>query len=538
MSHRQWWLIASVGVILLALVSLLSRPLIPVDETRYITVAWEMWDRGQFLVPYLNGEFYDHKPPALFWLMHAGWAITGVNEWWPRLIGPLATLLCLWLLMRLGSRLWPERPGIGRVGALMFLSIWFIAFYQTALMFDMPLLAAVAWAWLSLVNASRTGLSRHWLGFAAALGTGLLVKGPVVFVYTLPVALAIRWWAPVDAPRFVRTKALWIALVAVAIPGLWLAAAWWDGSGDYFRKLLLDQTVSRVSGEMGHPRPWYWYLPLLVLLPFPWTLWWPAWRAMGKTLGNLEDRSNRFLVVSMGATLLVLSLVGGKQVHYLIPLLAMLSLALSSGLHLPRWQASRLQMLFPALFMSPLILLIVVVAGRWAGVDLRAGLAEVPWWSLLVLTLIPMGLMLSPQRDPVLAARRLGLASLVFCAMVMAVVFPIVRPIYDLSAAGEYIGHQQLQGRPIIYVGNYQGEFGFFGRLRLPVVELPPALAERWIREHPDGLVVSRLKRLRLEGEPRPEYQQRYKTDTLLMFEAAELVSTGSGLREPTSNEY
>ena len=538
MSHRQWWLMAIGGVGILAIISLFLRPLIAVDETRYITVAWEMWDRGQFLVPYLNGEFYDHKPPALFWLIHAGWAITGVNEWWPRLIGPLSTLLSLWLLMRLGSRLWPERPGIGRVGALMFLGSWFIAFYQTALMFDMPLLATIALAWLCLVNAAHTGLKRYWVGFGVALGLGLLVKGPVALVYTLPVAFAFRWWAPVDAPTFAPASAAWIALLALAVPGLWLAAAWWHGSEAYFSKLLLDQTLNRVSGEMGHPRPWHWYLPLLVLLPFPWTLWWPAWRCLGKTLGNMEDRANRFLVVAMGATLLILSLVGGKQVHYLIPLSALFSLALSRGLHDPRWRVSRHHMLVPALVMSPLLIMVIILAGKAAGVDLRAGIAEIPLWSLALLTLIPISLMLSPPSDPVLAARRLAAASLTFCAIAMLVIYPIVRPVYDLAAAGDYVGRQQARGRPVIYVGNYQGEFGFFGRLRQPVIELSPELAERWIDQHPDGLVVSRLKRLRLEGEPRPEYQQRYRSDTLLMFRAAELVSTGSGLREPTSNEY
>ena len=46
------------------------RPLLPVDETRYLAVAWEMWRDGNFLVPHLNGETYSHKPPLLFWLMH------------------------------------------------------------------------------------------------------------------------------------------------------------------------------------------------------------------------------------------------------------------------------------------------------------------------------------------------------------------------------------------------------------------------------------------------------------------------------------
>ncbi len=42
------------------------RPVLPVDETRYLAVAWEMWFRDDFIVPYLNGEPYHHKPPCFF----------------------------------------------------------------------------------------------------------------------------------------------------------------------------------------------------------------------------------------------------------------------------------------------------------------------------------------------------------------------------------------------------------------------------------------------------------------------------------------
>ena len=43
--------------------ALALRPLLPIDETRYLTVAWEMWLDGSYLVPHLNGEIYTHKPP-------------------------------------------------------------------------------------------------------------------------------------------------------------------------------------------------------------------------------------------------------------------------------------------------------------------------------------------------------------------------------------------------------------------------------------------------------------------------------------------
>ena len=75
-------------LILLA-ATLTTRPLLPIDETRYLSVAWEMWLEGEILVPQLNGQAYSHKPPLLFWLINAGWAAFGVNEWWPRLVAPL-----------------------------------------------------------------------------------------------------------------------------------------------------------------------------------------------------------------------------------------------------------------------------------------------------------------------------------------------------------------------------------------------------------------------------------------------------------------
>ena len=53
-----------VAFILLVPVVLLLPPL-PIDETRYLTVAWEMRRTGEFLVPHLNGLPYAHKPPLI-----------------------------------------------------------------------------------------------------------------------------------------------------------------------------------------------------------------------------------------------------------------------------------------------------------------------------------------------------------------------------------------------------------------------------------------------------------------------------------------
>ena len=44
-------------------VFIFTLPLLPIDETRYVTVAWEMRQSGHWLLPTLNGEPYDLDEP-------------------------------------------------------------------------------------------------------------------------------------------------------------------------------------------------------------------------------------------------------------------------------------------------------------------------------------------------------------------------------------------------------------------------------------------------------------------------------------------
>ena len=61
-TDRTPWVWTGLWIVVMA-AAVLTRPLMPVDETRYLAVAWEMWLGGDYLVPHLNGETYSHKPP-------------------------------------------------------------------------------------------------------------------------------------------------------------------------------------------------------------------------------------------------------------------------------------------------------------------------------------------------------------------------------------------------------------------------------------------------------------------------------------------
>ena len=95
--------LALLGFAAVALAGVLLRPALPIDETRYLAVAWEMWARGDWLVPTKNFALYAHKPPLLFWTMNLAWSLTGVSEVAARLVGPGFAVLCLLLT---GATVW------------------------------------------------------------------------------------------------------------------------------------------------------------------------------------------------------------------------------------------------------------------------------------------------------------------------------------------------------------------------------------------------------------------------------------------------
>ena len=99
--------VAALLIAAVAVTGLFTRPLLAIDETRYAAVALDMLQRGDWLVPHLNGAPYSHKPPLLFWLVRLGWKVIGVHEAWARLVGPMAGIIAVSLVAALARVLWP-----------------------------------------------------------------------------------------------------------------------------------------------------------------------------------------------------------------------------------------------------------------------------------------------------------------------------------------------------------------------------------------------------------------------------------------------
>lgn len=521
---------------LLVASALIWRPLLPIDETRYLSVAWDMWRHGDWLALHVNGQPYSDKPPLLFWLIDAGWLLVGAHGWWARLVAPLAGLATLFLTAHLGRRLWPGEAGaqVARLAPVILLGTLLWTLFTTLTMFDT---LVAFFAVLGLEGLVLAGRGRGLRGFAllgVAIGLGVLSKGPVILVYLLPAALLAPLWLEGDgrpAWRGWYLGTLGAVLLGAAIALAWALPAAQAGGPAYADQILWHQTSGRMVQSFAHRRPFWWYLPLLPALLFPWALWPSLWRGVGRAF-RAGDGGLRLCLICFCTGLIVFSAVSGKQVHYLLPLLPAVALLLARSLT-ERPPSGREQAL-ASLVLAFLGLFLVAAPYVLALRPDLAGHAAVPPWFALVAVPIGIGLALlgfvvwryRPSGSAG-AVRALALLSIGALLLVQIVGMPKAAADYDVVPAARILHRIESQGRPIAFVGAYHAEFQFTGRLTRPIAVIPPSALKSWVRQHPNGVVVLIKLDYGLPPGQVPLYISPDRGRTLVIWTAAALAGAG-----------
>lgn len=501
-------------ILLIGVYSLYARPIFPIDETRYLTVAWEMWQSHSFLVPLLNGHPYSAKSPMLFWLIHLGWAVFGVNDWWPRLIQPALAIVDGWLTVRLARSLWPQSPGIAYCAPWLLGSCIYWLAFSTMVMFDLLLGACVLLAALGVWQAVREDRPAAWLLVGLALGLGLLAKGPVMFVHLLPVMLLLPLWnegEPAGRSGAAHYGGVVIALlIGSALALIWALPAAYVGGTDYARLILWQESGGYVVHSFSHQRPWWWYLPLLPFMLMPWTIEVPVWRALQRSFTATGDAGIRFCAILVLADVILFSLISGKQPHYLLPALPFLSLIIARGLQALPPQPLRLRPL--ALLLLLLGFALLIVPHTRLAVGVTTWLAYIRGYWALPPLLLGVILWLRRWRDQDQALRAACLACALGVLTFIGGFLHASLAVYDLRPVALQLAQLEAAGQPWAFIGNYQGEFQFLGRLpRAPVEFESPARAWAWLRAHPQGLVVAEMTHRQQVGRPPPTWIFPYR---------------------------
>ncbi len=527
-NDKALWLLLA-GWAAFAVASVWLRPLWPVDETRYASVAWEMWLRGDFLVPHINGEPYSHKPPLLFWLIQAGWALFGVNDWWPRLVAPLCALGAVPLLFRLEKLLWNEKQTTHSwvlFGTLLF------AGFVTLVMFDLLLMLCALVAMIGVVELSRGEVNGGkfkgvlWLG--AGIGLGVLAKGPVILLHVLPAAVVAPWWAPQLKGRLVRwyVDLLLGVLLGAAIALAWALPAAVAGGEAYRNAIFWGQTAGRVSDSFAHRAAWWHYLPLLPLILFPWFVWPRFWKGI-----SVKDEGQKFLLAWLVLTVIGFSLVSGKQAKYLVPMLPAFALLVSHVLATAKYSARWWEMLAPALGFLALPAFLLYLRSRPEGMKLPEWAAEIPLWPIALLVLAAPILLFFSKKPIATQVRALAFAMLAAFAVVGAGVIPAFVPYSDPGPAARHLAALQEAKVPLAHLGKYHATYNFVGRLRTPIDILDGPELKAWVAAHPAGQVITVERSRHAAPGAAPDYQAPFRGAWLQVWRGATLLVARPELR-------
>jgi 4-amino-4-deoxy-L-arabinose transferase-like glycosyltransferase len=484
---RQPWLQIPPAFWMLLLIPLLTiLPPVPIDETRYLSVAWEMRQTGSWVTLHLNGVPYFDKPPLLFWLINASWSLFGVSLWAARLMVVLCGVGCVALCQWLDRLLAPgdaPRAGWFLLGSL------FLVLFSSVVMFDVLLCLCVLLGFVSMASYVRSGNRLALLGLFAAAALGVLAKGPVALLHLAGPILLAPWWSAVGERR-VSWKSV-LAMLVVALLGGLPALAWAQAAVHYLseadaNELLLRQTAGRVVQSFAHNRSLWWYLPWLPLLLLPWTLL-LRWRHVRRAAGVWRhSREARFGTAASLPAFLAFCVVSGKQLHYLLPLLPGVAMLLTA------WLRSDAQLLsIRRLWVLWAVLVGVLVWAMFGAEPLGRGSMQrgtaLGLYAVSGALLLLGALYLWIRRAPAVE-HRAGFTALLLVLALLPLIRLQALGALDMRDLAYRVVELRAKGVPVIRTENEPGLITFLARLPQPLPRTDDLA--KWAREHPDARVL------------------------------------------------
>ncbi len=290
-------------------------------------VAREMRESGKWLVPELNARVRLQKPPLPYWAVAASYGFVGrVDERAARIPSALCAIAAVLLTAFLAGRLFGPRAAL-LAGACLATTRIFLQQGRRAEA-DVPLalfvILAMAGFELGWREDRRTG---RWL-FFAAMGVAFMTKGVPGVVIPLLAALAWLFWEK-RGRAALHPSFLGGLVLTLLIAAPWYVTVWRlhpDATA-----VFQAETIRRMTEEAPHAEPFYFYLYRLPVDLLPWIFLLPAaWMAIRE---DPEAREAARLPAAWAlGGLAFLTLLHGKQPHYLVPVAPAFAILLGGGL--------------------------------------------------------------------------------------------------------------------------------------------------------------------------------------------------------------
>ena len=311
------------------------------DETFYAETAREMLVTKNYILPAFNGTVFLEKPPLAYWMTAASFRLFGVGEFAARFPSVLFAIGTVLLTFFLGNLLFDRKIGILSslilTTNLFFLVICKAAITDTYLLFFFT--ASLLFFFLGKEKRYCYPISYALMGFA------VLTKGPIGFL--LPAAIILLFF--LFNQKLKQLKYIYLPLgifIFLLIVCPWYLTIMKSCGSKFFSEFIVRQHFYRFLRPMQeHYGPFYYYLPVLLLGFFPWSVFLPGALCLNRKELKEKKQNYLFLLVWIGVVFLFFSVSQTKLPHYILPLFPPCSVLIAKF-----WMKEEKRFLKPSLF--------------------------------------------------------------------------------------------------------------------------------------------------------------------------------------------
>ncbi len=265
-----------------------SLGLMDKTEGLFVEVARQMVDSGDWVTPRWNGATFFDYPVWGYWMVALSFRLFGFSEWAARLPVALAASAVVLALFALVWQLAPAaEPPLRRTGrallaaTVLALSPGWVGWGRSSVT-DMFLASAIALALfgfaLAYAQPERPLLRRLGHGALALFaGIATLAKGPVGLLLPGLVILVFLLLKGQLRSQLRRAPLLPMAALVLGVVLPWYAAATRANGLAFLGHFIGFSNLERFTSVLySHPGPPWYYLPWLLLLLLPWSLYLPV----------------------------------------------------------------------------------------------------------------------------------------------------------------------------------------------------------------------------------------------------------------------
>ncbi len=335
------------------------------DQKTYLTIALEMKERGEWIIPTLFGESNFLKPPLQYWATRIGWSVFGFGLWGALLPSVLALIGTADVVDRISKK-------EGALAGILFAGTLASMTYGTTAQMEIWVVLFYCWAW-HLWWEGRT--------LAAFAMTGMMswIKGPLYPVLWV-LSIVFEAFMKNNLRTLLASRRFWGALCG----GVFIGLSWYFlAARTHYREMMdmffLRENLGKVSTSHGTPLGlWGEFVGTLFPILIAWlaVLTTPEFKVAWK-----EQRLRWLSYMTVPAVFFTLFPYRVNTYLYLLtPVVVWMLVSAGSGLH----RRARIAGWFAAGFGVALLFFVLrMFTGGWIGWGLALGFAAlIPCWAL------------------------------------------------------------------------------------------------------------------------------------------------------------